>query len=97
MGFALIGPLEKRGWRHLASFSTLLLRPFHHRGNVTAVVEGNRVQKGFRLRRCFFVSGTERVAPDLAQALPLSELDPVAISETIRDLAIVTRKGFTYD
>jgi hypothetical protein len=102
---SLIGTLERLAWlRGIPEDGGGFYehsKPFYG-ANVTAVVQYQGVAIGFiaefedqSVERCFFVPGiyTPRMYPDHQNAVLLGEVDPVAISEVLRDLHVITAKG----
>ena len=70
--------------------------------NVTAVVQYPGVPVGNiggwddqNIERCFFVAGiyTPQDYPDHKRVLKLGAVDPVVISEVLRDLTVLATKG----
>ena len=103
---AMVAALEKRGWMrgknqdggmYLGHF-----KPFSG-ANVTAVVEYEGIPYGYlvewhsqKLERCYIVPGLDCAEGFgyLDQALPWGQVDPVVISEVLKDLDAVAGKGF---
>ena len=100
---ALVGTLEKQGWARGVGEDHGCFgehsRPFYG-ANVTAVVQyeagiwvgGIADEQDQRMERCFFVPGVYTPVvynPPHKNRLPLGEVDPVAISEVLRDLGAV--------
>ncbi len=104
---ALVFTLEKLGWeRGIPQDGGCFFshtKPFYG-ANVTAVVEYEGVPVGYmdgwddqKMEKCFFLKGirTPQSYPHYEEknALKLSDIDPVAISETLSDLTFVASKG----
>jgi predicted DNA-binding WGR domain protein len=101
---ALVFTLEKQGWNRGvpedAGVFSEHSKPFYGT-NVTAVAQYDGVPVGYyegwddqKIERCFFVPGiyTPEMYPDHVEAVPLGEVDPVAISEVLNDLYLVSSK-----
>ena len=102
---SMVSTLERLGWlRGVPEDAGIFhehAKPFYG-ANVTAVVEYFGVPVGYMvnwedqsLDRCFFVPGlyTPEMYPRHKPAIPLNTVDPVVISEVLRDLSLVAAKG----
>ncbi len=104
---SLVSTLERLGWvRGIGEDHGYFCehsRPFYG-ANVTAVVQyepgvwvgGIAEEKDQRMERCFFVSGIYTPVvynPRHENRLPLGEVAPLAISETLKDLSMVAAKA----
>ena len=103
---ALVGTLERLAWqRGIPQDAGIFYehaKPFYGAG-ITAVVnyeEGVPVgyMEGWedqRLTNCFFVPGiyTPKMYPEHKNAMKLGDVDPVAVSEVIKDLTLIASKG----
>jgi hypothetical protein len=103
---ALVGTLERLAWlRGIPEDGGVfheLSKPFYG-PNVTAIVEYEMgVPVGYmegwedqKITRCFFVPGvySPKMYPDHKKALKLGEVDPIAVSEVLKDLTLIASKG----
>jgi predicted DNA-binding WGR domain protein len=103
---ALVGTLERLNWvRGIPQDAGIFYehsKPFYG-ANITAVAQYEEgVPVGYmegwddqRLTSCFFVPAiyTPTSYPKHSDALPLGKVDPVVISEVLRDLTLVASKG----
>ncbi len=102
---SLVGTLEKLGWqRGIPADAGVFYehaKPFYG-ANVTAVVEYEGVPVGYMidwedqsLERCFFVPGiyTPKMYPQHKNKIPLGEIEPVVISEVLRELTQIAGKA----
>ncbi|MCU0551562.1 MAG: DUF4132 domain-containing protein [Leptolyngbya sp. Prado105] len=97
--FTLTGTLSKLGWitgviADAGIFSDHS-KPFYG-ADITAVVEYDGVPIGYvdgwndqSIERCFFVKGVEHRYCDRRNAIALQDVDPIVISEVLRDLSAI--------
>ncbi len=102
---ALVGILDKSGWvrgtPQDGGFFTEHFKSFPS-ANITAVVEYEGVPIGYMesaeeqsIERCYFLAGTQTtyICTDRTKAIALGEIDPVVMSEAIRDLIAIASKS----
>jgi hypothetical protein len=102
---SLVGTLDRQGWtRGIPEDAGMFYehsKPFHG-ANVTAIAQYYGVPIGYMqgwedqsIERCFFVPGIYR--PEMYRRhenkVPLGKVDPVVISEVLRDLMMIASKS----
>ncbi len=102
---SLVGAFEKLGWqRGIPEDGGVFFehsKPFYN-ANITAVAVYPGVPVGYmvdwdeqNIEKCFFIKGiyTPEMYPDHKNALPLSKVEKIVISEVLNDLSMVASKG----
>ena len=102
---SLVGTLDRFGWtRGVPQDAGIFYehsKPFFS-ASVTAIVQYPGVPIGYmegwedqKIERCFFIPGVYKanIYPDHKRTVRLGEVDPVVISEVLRDLTVVASKG----
>ncbi len=96
---ALVGTLEKLNWARGIPEDAGVYHEHSKvfaQANLTAVIEYEGIPIGYgadwdhqKLERCFFLRGiyTPQMYPNHQQSIALGEVDPVVLSEVLRDLA----------